>query len=159
MSYDLSGFNAENVQPAESRDPIPAGWYKGVITESEDKPTKAQTGSYLQLNIEIIEGEHMGRKVFERLNLNNPNSTAVEIAQRSLSSICRAIGVMTPRDSSDLHDKPLMVKVKVTPPRGEYGAGNEVSEYAALGKKTAGPDAEAAPVAEKPTSGKKPWER
>jgi hypothetical protein len=77
-----------------------------VITDTEEKPTKSQTGSYLQLMIEVIEGQYAGRKVFDRLNLKNPNSVAVEIAQRSLSSICRAIGVTNPKDSSDLCDKP-----------------------------------------------------
>jgi hypothetical protein len=134
---DLNGFNAANVEPNEPRDPLPAGWYKCVITESEEKPTKAQTGSYLQMTLEVIEGDHQGRKVFERLNLNNPNQTAVEIAQRTLSGICRSVGVMTPRNSSDLHDKPLMVKVAVKPASGEYGASNEIKEYAEPEKKAA----------------------
>jgi hypothetical protein len=128
---ELNGFNANEVEPNAPRDPIPAGWYKAVITESEEKPTKAQTGSYLQLTFEIVEGQHQGRKVFSRLNLNNPNATAVEIAQRELSGICRGVGVMTPRASQDLHDKPLSIKVKVTPARDGYEPGNEISEYAA----------------------------
>lgn len=127
---NLNGFDANSVEPNASMDPIPAGWYKAVFTASEEKPTKAQTGSYLQLTAEVIEGEHHGRKIIERLNLNNPNSTAVEIAQRTLSGICRAIGVMTPRDSSDLHDKPFMVKVAVKPGSGDYGPNNEIKEYA-----------------------------
>ena len=138
---DLAGFDANNVEPQASRDPIPAGWYKAVITESLEKPTKAQTGSYLQLTLEIIEGDHASRKAFERLNLNNPNQQAVEIAQRSLSSICRAVGIMTPRSSQDLHDKPFMVKIKVTPPRDGYEAGNDISEYAPIEKKAAAPGA------------------
>lgn len=128
---ELNGFDANNVDPAQSREPIPAGWYKAVITESEEKPTKAQTGSYLQMTVEVIEGEHAGRKAFERLNLNNPNATAVEIAQRTLSSICRAVGVMTPRQSADLHDKPFMVKIKVKPAKDGYDASNDIAEYAA----------------------------
>lgn len=134
---DLNGFDANAVEPNKPRDALPAGWYKVVISESEEKPTKAQTGSYLQLTLEVIEGDHAGRKVFERLNLKNPNSQAVEIAQRSLSGICRATGVMTPRTSQDLHDKPLMAKVKVTPPRDGYEAGNEVQEYAPVQKAAA----------------------
>jgi hypothetical protein len=131
---DLNGFDANNVEPNAPREPVPAGWYKAVITSSEEKPTKAQTGSYLQMGIEIIEGDHAGRKVIERLNLNNPNSTAVEIAQRTLSSICRATGVMTPRQSDDLHDKPMMVKVKVKPGDASYGPSNEVDDYAPVEK-------------------------
>lgn len=130
---DLQGFNANEVEPSAPRTPIPAGTYKMVITSSEEKPTKAQTGSYLEMVNEIIEGEHQGRKVFTRLNLNNPNQTAVEIAQRELSSICRATGVMTPRTSQDLHDKPFLGKVKVDPPRDGYEAGNSIAEYSAVG--------------------------
>ena len=149
---DLNGFNAENVEPNAPRDPIPAGWYKAVIEATEEKPTKAQTGSYLQLTIQVIEGDHAGRKVIDRLNLNNPNATAVEIAQRTLSSICRAVGVMTPRDSADLMDKPMMVKVKVKPASGEYSASNEVDDYAA-------PDKAATPAAASGGASTPPWTR
>jgi hypothetical protein len=93
---DLTGFNALEIEPATLYEPLPADWYKVVITDTEEKPTKAQTGSYLQLTIEVIEGNHAGRKVFDRLNLKNPNSVAVQIAQSSLSSICRAVGVNEP---------------------------------------------------------------
>lgn len=152
---ELNGFNANNVAPAESREPIPAGWYKCVIAASEEKPTKAQTGSYLQLEIQVIEGEHADRKVWDRLNLNNPNSTAVEIAQRTLSSICRAVGVMTPRESSDLHDKPFMVKIAVKPADGAYSASNEPKEYAAADNVQAAPAA--APAAAGGST--PPWKR
>lgn len=129
---ELSGFDANTVEPNAPREVLPAGWYKCVFTKSEEKPTKAQTGSYLQMNAEIIEGEHQGKSLTERLNLNNPNVTAVEIAQRTLSAICRAVGVMTPRNSDELHDKPLMVKVKVKAAKGDYGASNEIEGYEAV---------------------------
>jgi hypothetical protein len=150
---DLHGFDANAVEPQQSMEPLPAGWYRAVITASEEKPTKAQTGSFLMMTLEVIEGQHQGRKVFERLNLNNPNATAVEIAQRTLSSICRAVGVMTPRNSSDLHDKPFMVKLAVKPADGQYSASNDIKEYAAQDK---GPAAAAAPAASSSTP---PWKR
>src|SRR3990172_3284342 len=37
---NLNGFNANNVDPATDFEPIPAGKYLAVITESEMKPTK-----------------------------------------------------------------------------------------------------------------------
>jgi len=115
------------------------------------------TGSYLQLTIEVIDGQHAGRKVFDRLNLKNPNSVAVEIAQRSLSSICRSIGVNNPKDSMELRDKPLMVKLAVKPADGQYGASNDIKEYAATGGATASP----APAAAAATGGTAtpPWKR
>lgn len=126
-------FNANDVEPNTAFEPLPAGWYKAAFIESEEKPTKAQTGSYLQLKTQIIEGDHAGRILFERLNLNNPNETAVDIAKRTLSAICRAVGVMTPRNSSDLHDKPFMVKVAVKPAREGYDASNEIKGYEPVG--------------------------
>jgi hypothetical protein len=155
MTMNLSGFDANTVEPTATYEPIPAGWYKAVFTASEEKPTKAQTGSYLQLTAEVIEGEHRGRKLIERLNLNNPNSTAVEIAQRTLSAICRATGVMTPRDSSDLHDKPFMVQVKVKPGDSNYGPSNEVGGYEA----TSGGAAPAAAPAASGGASVPPWKR
>lgn len=153
MSMNLSGFDANQVEPNAAYEPIPAGWYKAAFTSSEEKPTKAQTGSYLQLTAEIIEGEQQGRKIIERLNLNNPNPIAVEIAQRDLSAICRAIGVMTPRDSTDLHDKPFMVKLKVKPGEGNYGPSNEIDGYEAV---ASGGGSTAAPAASSSTP---PWKR
>jgi len=154
---DLNGFNALEIEPATSYEPIPADWYKAVITETEEKPTKAQTGSYLQLTIEVIEGQHQGRRVFERLNLKNPNSVAVEIAQRSLSSICRSIGVNNPQNSEELMDKPLMIKVAVKPAQGEYGASNEIKGYDAVGGATTAPAPAAVAATASTGSASPPW--
>ena len=154
---DLTGFHAMEVEPSTSYEPLPADWYKCVITDTEKKPTKAMTGSYLQLTIEVIEGQHAGRKVFDRLNLDNPNSVAVQIAQSSLSSICRSINVNDPKDSIELRDKPLMVKLAVKAADGQYGASNDIKEYAATGGATASP----APAAAAAPGGTAtpPWKR
>jgi hypothetical protein len=151
----FNGFDANQVDPSVVYEPLPAGWYKAVITTSEEKPTKAQTGSYLQLSLEVIEGPMQGRKLTDRLNLNNPNATASEIAYRTLSAICHAVGVMTPRSSQDLHDKPLMVKVKVKPADGQYSASNEVAGYEAPGK----PVQQETATATSSGSATPPWKR
>jgi hypothetical protein len=126
---DLRGFDANQVEPSSDFEPVPAGKYLAVITESEMKPNKAGTGSYLQLTFAIVEGEHKGRFLWARLNLDNPNPTAVAIAKAELSAICRAVGVLAPTDSTDLHDLPLVihVKCKKRPDTGEIG--NEVKGY------------------------------
>ena len=96
---DLNGFNANEVEPSASFEALPAGKYLAAITDSEMKPTKNGSGSYLQLTFTILEGDCKGRVVWARLNLVNPNQTAVKIAQSELSAVCRAAGVMTPKDS------------------------------------------------------------
>jgi hypothetical protein len=109
---NLNGFNANNVEPTSDFEPIPAGKYLAVITASEMKPTKAGNGSFLELTFEIVEGECKGRKLWARLNLDNPNPLAVKIARSELSAICRAVDVMEPKDSTALHNLPLVITVK-----------------------------------------------
>lgn len=108
---NLTGFDAREVDPAVGFDPIPAGKYLATITESEFKKTKNSVGQYLQLTFQVLEGEHKGRLLWARLNLDNPNNTTVKIARAELSAICRAVGVMAPKDSLELHNLPLVIKV------------------------------------------------
>lgn len=156
MSANLQGFNAEEVEPQGDFEPIPAGWYSCMITDSEMKPTKTGNGEYLQLRLDVIDGEYEGRVLWDRLNLNNPNQTAVEIAQRQLSAICRAVGVMQPNDSSDLHDLPLKVKVSIRPAGNGYEPSNEVKAYEAVTNEA--PAASKAPAKTQKAAGKKPWQ-
>ena len=125
---NLNGFDANKYEPSTSFDPLPAGWYEAFISNSEMKPTKSGSGKYLQLELEVMGPSHPGRKVWDRLNLVNPNDQAVQIALATLSSICRAVGVLTPSDSAELHNKPLMIKLSVSKDE-QYGDRNEVKAY------------------------------
>jgi hypothetical protein len=104
-------FDANDYKPSGSPDPIPAAWYKMAITDSDRKPNSKKTGSYLEFWFTVLEGEHVGRKVPARLNDDNPSAQCVEIAKGNESAICRSIGIMVPRDTVELHNVPLMVKV------------------------------------------------
>ncbi len=126
---DLRGFDANTVEPNDSFDPLPNGDYLCVISSSEMKPTKAGDGSYLELELDVIEGPCQGRKVWDRLNLNNANETAVKIAKGTLSSICRAVNVLQPKDSYELHDLPLLVKVVCKKRADTDELTNEVKGY------------------------------
>ncbi len=110
---NLNGFNANDVEPNTAFEPIPAGKYLAAITASETKQTRNGDGSYLELTLSILEGDFKGRVLWARLNLDNPNATAVKIARGDLSAICRAVNVMQPKDSTDLHNLPLVVNVKL----------------------------------------------
>jgi hypothetical protein len=107
----LSGFNAAEVEPNAGFEPIPPGDYEACIVGSEMKTTKDGTGQYLNLEIQIVGGQYQNRKLFEKLNLVNKNETAVAIAKGTLSAICRAVGVLTPNDSSELHNKTFRISV------------------------------------------------
>jgi len=126
---NLNGFDANDHEPLGDFTPIPSGDYLALITDSDMKPTKNGAGQYLELKFQIVEGEYKGRNQWARLNLNNPSSQAVEIAKRELSSICRAVGVMRPKDSMDLHDLPLIISVKVTKRADTGEPSNEIAGY------------------------------
>ncbi len=111
MSILRDGFNADEVPPSTGFDAVPAGKYKVVISESKEKATKAGNASYLEFTFTIIEGDCENRKLWARLNLNNPSDQAVGIARRDLSAICHAVGVKQIKDPSQLHDIPLIVRV------------------------------------------------
>jgi len=140
---NLNGFDASQVEPT-SFDPLPAGKYLAVITESEMRPTKKGAGQFLNLTFEVIEGEYKGRKVWARLNLKNPNPQAEQIARGQLSAICRAVGVMAPKDSVELHNLPLVVTVKVKKRDDTGDLQNEVSGYAKKESAAAAPPQQAA---------------
>src|SRR5690606_14954828 len=99
----IGHFDATNVAPSEDFSPIPVGEYSAHIVDSDVKPTKNNTGHYAELEFEVTAGEFKGRKVWARLNLDNPNPKAVEIAQRELSAICHAVGVLQVTDTQQLH--------------------------------------------------------
>lgn len=121
-------FNAANVEPNSPFEPIPNDKYRAAITESEIKPTKNGNGRYLQLVWEVLEGPFKGRKIWDRLNIDNPNQQAQEIAQRTLSAICRAAGVLHVKDSQQLHDKPVFITVVVKQDSG-YEPRNDIKKY------------------------------
>jgi hypothetical protein len=108
-------FNANDVEPASSMEVIAAGKYTAQIVNSEMRGTKDGNGQYLWLEIDILEGEYKGRKLWDRLNLVNGNSEAVRIANQTLSAICHAVEVMSVHDSEQLHYKPFTVNVRVRP--------------------------------------------
>ena len=106
-------FNANEVEPSAPFTVLPSGEYTVAITRSEMKATKAGDGAYLELENTILDGEHKNKKIWDRLCLNNRNTTAVEIARRNLSAICHAVGVMDLKDSQQLHNIPYMLKLSV----------------------------------------------
>lgn len=157
---NLDGFNAEQVEPNKPYELLPPGKYKVVISDSEEKQTKKGDGSYLRLTLTVVDGEHAGRKLFDNLNLNNPNDQAAGIARATLSAICRAVGVKTPQDSRDLHDIPLVAVVKVEPAKGEYEAQNRVKGYEACGAGVTVPSGNGPATTKKPAdAAAPPWQR
>lgn len=163
-------FDATQVQPQEAFSIIPGGKYKAHIIASEIRATNNGAGQYLWFEMEILDGEHAGRKLWDRLNLWNDNATAVDIAQRTLSAMCHATGQLHVEDSEALHFKPMLVTVRVRPAGPgkdgkQYDASNEIRGYEAVNGAAPAQAAPAAAVqqaaapAPAPSAAAMPWKR
>ncbi|QYU70330.1 DUF669 domain-containing protein [Leptolyngbya sp. 15MV] len=144
-------FDATGVAPAAPLELLPPGKYVAQIVQSEMRPTKTGSGQLLWLEMDILEGPHHGRKLWDQLNLVNPNQQTVEIAQRTLSAICHAVGQLQVSDSEQLHFRPLQVSIVVEEDGrdknlapGERRKQNKVKGYAPVG---GAPAARPAPTA------------
>jgi hypothetical protein len=152
-------FDATGVAPAAPIELLPPGRYPAQIVNSEMRATRTGTGQYLWLELDVIEGPHQGRKIWDQLNLVNPNQQTVEIAQRTLSAICHAVGQMQVSDSEQLHFRPLQVTLAVEPdsrdkhlPPPEQRKQNRVKGYAPLSGAAPARPAAAPPPAPRPAA-------
>ena len=149
-----------------SFDPIPVGSYQLQVIDSKIDDTKSGTGQLLTLTLEVIDGPYAGRRIWDRLNIQNQNPDAQRIGQRSLADLCIMLEIMELDDTEELHFKPFVAKVTVAPDKsGQYGPQNRVRYN---GGKAATPPAQKATAAKpamkhaaKPqasaTKGDKPW--
>lgn len=149
-------FNAAEIAPATGNEPLPAGEYTMQIVNSDMRQNKNGSGEHLWLEFSILGPTQKGRKFWDRLNLIHDSAKTVEIANRQLSAICHAVGVLAPKDSTELHDRPLRVKIKVS--EGRDGSLQNSATY--LAAADAVPHvAQATAPAPSASGGAKPWER
>lgn len=154
-------FKSEEVE-VQDFTPLPEGEYVCMFTSSEMKETKAKTGQYIQLQLDVVEGEHAGRTLIERLNIKNPNEKAVEIAYQTLKRICDAVNKPSISNTEELHNIRLIVRVKVEKSKPyekdgvtqEGNMQNVIKGYKSIKEKSA-TQADSSPQG---GANKKPWE-
>lgn len=112
-------FDANQVPPEQSASKLPVsppeGWPAWIVA-NEFKAAKDATPqnpkSMLVFTLEIIDGPAKGARGFDRLNLQHPNQTVVDIAFQRLGSYCRATGVFRTDELDHLHHKPFRIVVE-----------------------------------------------
>ena len=142
LNLDLS-----QIQPLESLsgEPLPNGNYICVATDSQMRTTKAGTGKYLEVTFDVIEGAHKGRKLWSRMNIENPSERARTIGLGQLKQLGEAVGVPHIQESEQLHGKPVTLRV-VVKQDPNYGPSNDVKGFMpAAGPASAPAPASAAP--------------
>jgi len=147
---DLSNIDYESAA-SEGYDIMPEGEYKAIISEAEEKTSKAGN-TYLALTYEIVGEEMQGRKMWNNLNLNHDSEKVRAIAQSTLAAIAKAIG-RRPESEQDLLDIPLWIKVKHKADKGSGEMRANIVKHMSCESYAEKNTTSAAPT------GKKPWEK
>ena len=121
-------FDVNSVPTAEGfPEPKPAGWYAVIMTSSELRATVSGNGSKLHSTFKIIEGSEAGGSIFVNINWENPSEQAQQIGRGKIGAIAKALGITSIlTDSSQLHDKPFMLKLNYQEAQGNYSAQNDI---------------------------------
>ena len=91
---------------------VPSGDYVVVCVSTEEKPNSKLNGHYIQNDYEIQEGEFAGEKLVDRINHNNPNEVAVNIAFATLKALGNAINQHPLTSTEALLGKRIVATVK-----------------------------------------------
>ncbi len=140
-------FNANEV-PDDGKNfddsPLPKGDYPVMAIASELKNTAAGNGKYIEFDLVVIEGEHKDRRLWLKINVENPNQQAVDIGKREYKRMHEAIGLSSSTRTEDLHNKPFVVRVGFG--KGDYADKNEIKGFKKYGGTGAPVAAQSAPA-------------
>lgn len=105
-------YNAAEVETPDN-EPLPAGEYIVTIDSAELRETRTGNGMGCNMAFEVVDGEKIGRKVFNWFNLAHENQKAVQIGQSEFAALCKAVGVLTPQDTDELLGKHCRIRVTI----------------------------------------------
>ena len=108
---------------------LPEGRYRCAIVESSISENKAGTGENLKLVIKVVAGEFAGKRVFENIVWKHDNDKAVQFGRIRFAELRRAVGVLTPSDTEQLHNLPFDAIVGVKKGTGGYEDSNCIKKY------------------------------
>lgn len=124
-------FDATKVDPnTGGGDVFETGEYTFQIVSSSVKATKKGDGTMLILEASCMDEGMAGKRLTIRLNVQNPNPQAVEIAYRDLSAICYVTGQLQIQDSQQLHGRPFRIRLEKLPRSDDPAKfNNEIRAY------------------------------
>ena len=126
---NLAEFDTTNVVATRGFEAIPKGKYLCVVLASEIKKTKAGDGLYLNIQLQIIDGQFENRRLFSRMNIRNPSEVAQQIGLGQLKALKEACGKPNEGDSDNLHNIAILVDVGIRKNKETNEYENEVKTF------------------------------
>lgn len=102
------------VDPSSLKTPIPEGEYLAIVAGSEVKRSTNGQSEYIDLTLQIVQGKHEKRLLWDKIHTKNESKKAIDMATLRADEYSQACGL--PRratDSAQWHDIPLVIKVAV----------------------------------------------
>lgn len=93
MSIFDKNRNWDEITEAGVSNRIRKGWFKVIISDAEEKETKAHD-FVPEFTFRVVEGEDKGRETPHRFNTENKNELTVRIAYGQIKAIMNAIGML-----------------------------------------------------------------
>lgn len=145
MNLDLSGATVSTGFTS-----VPSGVYSAKIVSCTPKET-AKKGYYLEIGFEILDTEHAGKTVADRLNIVNENQDTQRWALNNLKTILTAGGHKNPNFLKDTDETlGLTMKVSIEAVEGQYEGktvtNNNFKGYFKIDKEVSAPTPKVAPA-------------
>ena len=122
-------FHVDEVPPQEDKyQLLENGVYEFVISECKDKENKNKTGHFLSFKLDVVEGRHVGRCVFDSINYKHENQQAEEIGKRKLSQIVKALNKEFVESTAEFIGKRISAEVS-RKTSDVYGEQNFIKKY------------------------------
>lgn len=118
------------------------GEYKVVVEDAED--INDEKGQRFKLTLQVIEGEHKGRKVWPFFNIGNKNPVAAQIGRSEFKQLTEAIGHPRFHDVSEIKDKKCIATFSIDAKNADYP--QKVGGYKSCGASPSQTEATAAPT-------------
>ena len=159
---NLSHIDMTDVEAAEESggfELLPEGEYLAQVTDSSLIPTQGTfrnkdgkdqpNGHMLELTWKILAGPQAGRLIWDKIVMIHVRENAEKIGKQRWKKACRAAGIsFAPQDSSEIHNKPVLITVETAPASNGYKERRVVKGYRA-----APANQQAAPMAGEPQAG------
>ena len=165
------GFDTNSVEPQGDYQVVPPGNYPVSIDKAEVKTTKNGNGHYLEVTMTILDGTCKKRKLWDRINIQNPSQQCTEIGLRSLAALGQSLGIAKLSAVEQLLNGICIAHVKVKNEQNEvrtYSAVQAVAKAETEWKESAPPKMGDGTPESKPTythstpataGNKPPWQR
>jgi hypothetical protein len=131
--FGVPGFDTHSVNPQTDFAAIPPGKYPVIVEKAEVKQTKAGTGHYLEVQFSVLDGQCRNCKLWDRINVDNPNQQCVDIGLRSLSALGQSLGIANIQATEQLLNGVCIAHVKVKNEQNEIRTYSPLTPAAAPG--------------------------